>query len=250
MPDLLRQLLELPGLGWILATTFVAGGVYGFAGFGSALIFMPVAAALVPPEIAVAAFSVSAASSLVTVVPRALRDADTRGLAVMIAGAVLAAPAGLWVLRRGDVEALRWGVVLVAAVTLAALVSGWRHALRPGVAARAGIGAATGFVGGATGLMGPVMILFQLSGRDSAARNRATVLVFLTFTTALLLPLMTLQGMLTPRAVLLGLAMTVPYGLGARLGAWLFQPDREGLYRTAAYVIIAIAIAAGLPVRD
>jgi uncharacterized membrane protein YfcA len=78
MLDGVSAALAHPGLIWVLVTVFVAGVVYGFAGFGSALIFMPVGVAVMTAAGAVAAFSLSALVSLVTVVPRAWRQADQR----------------------------------------------------------------------------------------------------------------------------------------------------------------------------
>ncbi len=252
MPDTLAQPLlqtfALPGLGWLIAITLVAGVVYGFAGFGAALVFMPVASAFIPVEMAVAAFAVSALASLVTVVPRAWGQADRRAVVLMIAVASLTLPLGLWILRSNDVTTMRWVVLGVASVTLVALISGWRYSARPTTAARAGVAAATGIVGGASGLVGPIMVLFQLGGQDSIARSRANSLVFLTLTGLAVAPLMALQGMLTPGAVALGLLLILPYGAAARLGQAMFNPDRQGLYRGVAYGIIAVAILMGLPI--
>ncbi|TMM54263.1 sulfite exporter TauE/SafE family protein [Sulfitobacter sabulilitoris] len=250
MPDIAAQTLALPGLVWVVAITLVAGIVYGFAGFGAALVFMPVASVFVPVEVAVAAFSVSALASLVTVVPRAWAQADRPATLWMIGCATLTAPLGIWVLRTTDVATLRWGLLIVVAVTLLALMTGWRYSTRPGRMTRAGVGLGTGFLGGATGLLGPIVILFQLSGGDTVARSRANTLVFLTVTSLLLLPFMALQGILSPEAVALGLVLLVPYGLGARIGQGLFDPARETLYRNCAYCIIAAAIVLGLPLWD
>ncbi|MFZ5964641.1 TSUP family transporter [Thalassococcus sp. BH17M4-6] len=250
MPDLLAQTLALPGLSLLIGVVFVAGVVYGFAGFGAAMVVMPVAAMLLPIEMAVAAFNVSALSSLVTVVPRALPQIDRRGTMIMILSAAVSASLGIWVLRVADVTLLRWAVVGVCAITLVALLAGWRYATRPTPRTRAAVGFASGFVGGATGLMGPVMVLFQLAGRDSVATSRATAVVFLTLTSLLLLPLMAAQGLLTGTAVMLGIVLLVPYGAGTRVGQALFQPQRERFYRAVAYVIIAAAILSGLPLWD
>ncbi len=250
MPDLLAQSLALPGLWALVGTVFVAGIVYGFAGFGAALVFMPLGSALLPIEVAVAAFAVSALSSFVTVVPRAWSLVDKGGVAVMVFCAAISASLGLWVLRVADLTALRWAVIAVTAVTLIALVAGWRYRTRPTLATRSAVGFATGFVGGATGLLGPVMVLFQLAGSDSIATSRATALVFLTVTSLLLLPLMAIQGMLTPPAVALGLIFLLPYGAGTRLGAALFQPGLERFYRIVAYFVILAALVLGLPLWD
>lgn len=248
MTDAVSAVLALPGLWGLIAVVTVAGIVYGFAGFGSALIFMPVASALIPVPMAIAAFSLSGLASLVTVIPRAWAEVDRRAVLWMIAVAIPAAALGVRVLRISDADAIHWAVIAVAATTLVALIGGWRLKAEPSLATRAAIGGAAGFVGGATGLNGPVLVLFQLAGRDGIARSRALTLVFLTSTSLIFLPLLALQGLLTPEAVILGLALLVPYGIGTRIGHALFRPDAEGLYRGAAYAIIGAAILLGLPI--
>ena len=250
MPEIVLAALDTAGLGWLILTTIVAGVVYGFAGFGAALIFMPVAVIFLPPAVAIAAFSVSALSSFVTVYPRALPLVDRKAVTVLILSAAAAASLGFWVLRMVDVTVIRWIVVTICAVTLAALIAGWRYAVTPSLTTRIAIGCATGFVGGVSGLLGPIMVLFQLAGRDAITTSRATTVVFLTTTSLLLLPLMFLQGLLTPTAVMLGLLLLVPYGVGSLLGQALFKPRWERFYRTAAYGIIAAATLMGLPLWD
>jgi len=234
----------------LFATVFIAGVVYGFAGFGAALIFVPVAARVVPLEVGIAAFNISAIVSLFTVVPQAWGIVDRRALMWQIGMACLAASAGIYVLKVGDVTWLRWCVIAVTTTTLIALISGWRYKATPGPMTRAGVGLGAGFLGGATGLLGPVVVIFQLAGQDSAARNRATTLVFLTVTSVLLLPLMALQGLITWAVVPLGLAMMIPYGLGTWVGRLMFVPSLQRWYRATAYGLIAFAVILGLPLLD
>jgi len=248
MLEILTQTLDTPGLLAVVVITIVAGIVYGFAGFGAALVFMPVATAYIPVEMAVAAFAVSALASLVTVVPRAWTQADRPNLSMMIGVATLTLPIGLWILRTNDVTVMRWAVLSVTTITLIALISGWRYTAQPTINARIGVAGATGLVGGATGLVGPIMVLFQLSGQDGVARSRANTLVFLTATGLLTAPLMAVQGMLTPEAVALGLLLILPYGLAARIGQSLFDPEKQALYRKVAYGIIGASILMGLPI--
>jgi len=250
MFDGLTSALAVPGLVWVLAVTLVAGVVYGFAGFGAALIFMPVAVIFLDPPLAVAAFSVSAIISLVTVVPRAWRECDRPATIQLIIAASVTASAGLYGLANFDVTLVRWLVLAVTTITLLALVAGWRRQTEATTQARLGIGGATGLVGGLTGLMGPIVVLFQLSSSDGAGRSRANTIVFLTVTSILLLPLMALQGVLTVASVWLGLILLPAYGIGTLVGQKLFTPGSEGLYRTVAYGIIAAAIILGLPVWE
>lgn len=250
MLDLLALALAQPGLGWVVCITIVAGIVYGFAGFGSALVFMPVATIFWTPELAVATFSLSALASLVTLVPRAWGQIDKPSVLTMIGFAALSAPVGIYLLRTSDVTHIRWAVMGVSAVTLAALLSGWRQKVSGLRRTQAGVGVATGFVGGATGLVGPVMLLFQLSGSDPVARVRANSLVFLTLSSLSLLPSMAAQGILSTQALVLGVLLLVPYGVGSKLGQAMFIPRFEAYYRNIAYGIIGLAILMGLPIWD
>jgi len=248
MPDLLHSVLVLPGLPVLLLASLMAGLIYGFAGFGAALVFMPLASAVVSPALAVAGLSVAALASVVTVVPKALPQIDRGATGLMLLAGLIAAPLGIAVLHHADPGVLRWGVASVVAVTWVALASGWRRGAGDGPGMRAAVGAACGLVGGATGLTGPVVILFHLSGSDSAAKVRASTMVFLTFLSLGLLPLMALQGLLGPQAITVGLVLLVPYGIGCRIGQALFRPGREHLYRRVALALIAVSVIAGLPV--
>ncbi|WP_375172749.1 sulfite exporter TauE/SafE family protein [Pseudooceanicola sp.] len=250
MPDWLPEGVSALGLAVLLFTVFVSGVVYGFAGFGAALIFVPVAARVVPLEIAIAAFTVSAVSSLVTVVPKAWRDVDRAAVTWQILCACISASLGILVLRTVDVTWLKWAMVALIALTLVALVAGWRLRAAPTRVTQGVVGLLAGFCGGALGLLGPPVVIFQLAGPDGAARSRAMTLVFLTVTSVLILPLMALQGVVTWAVLPLGLLLTLPYGAGTWVGHLLFRPEFERLYRGAAYSLIALAVVLGLPVFD
>ncbi|WP_299967297.1 sulfite exporter TauE/SafE family protein [uncultured Roseobacter sp.] len=242
------DVIALPGLVWVLAATFAAGLVYGFTGFGAALIYMPVATAFVAPPLAMGAFGLSALASFVTLVPQAWQQADRPNTLLMIGAAILCAPLGIWILRTTDVTVIRWVLSGITAGTLVMLMAGWRYHTVPTKSLRAGIGAAAGVMMGSVGLNGPLVILFQLGGQDSIARSRANTVLFLTITSLSLLPLMMLQGIIGMEAFWLGLLLLLPYAGGTLLGRALFDPEREALYRRSAYMVVAAAVVIGLPV--
>lgn len=230
-----------------LAACVAAGLVYGFAGFGAALVAVPALAALYSPADAVGIFALSALASLVTVVPRAWREADRPAVAQLLVGAAVTLPIGLYVLRTAPTEVLRWAISLLVLGTVAALVTGWRRGGADGAPARVAVGAATGLVGGATGLTGPVVVLFQLSGRDGAERVRANIALFLSLLSVLMLPLLVITHVLGSRQAALGLILLPVYALATAAGQAMFRPGNERLYRVVAYAIVAAAGVAGLP---
>ena len=250
MQDLVLQTLALPGLWAVLMAVALAGLVYGFAGFGAALIFTPIAVAVIPPEMAIAAFSLSALVSLFTVVPGAVVDANLRVTLIMIGAAILAAPLGVYALRVADTDVVRWVVAVIVLGTLAALLRGWRFQTAPSMGGRAAIGAGAGVMGGMTGLNGPIVILFQLAGGDSARVARANLIIFLTVTSISFLPQLWVQGLLTVEALYLGILMMPVYAVTTWLGKILFSPGREDIYRSVAYVIIGLSGLMALPIWE
>ncbi|MEO0700675.1 MAG: sulfite exporter TauE/SafE family protein [Pseudomonadota bacterium] len=246
MPEALSAALALPTLPGLLAVTLVAGVVYGFAGFGAALIFLPIATTLVDPVVAIAAFSVAALSSLVTLIPRSWAECDRPVTLLMIGASTLTLPVGIYLLRILDQQVVQIAISLVAAATLILLISGFRLPVRPGATSSTAVAGAAGVVGGATGLLGPIVILFNLASGDDARRVRANTMVFLTIGSLFVIPQMALQGLIAGSSLWLGALMLPTYAIGGLLGRRLFNPACESLYRNVAYTIIALAVLVGL----
>lgn len=250
MPEGLSLALATPGLAFVLGALFLSGLVYGFAGFGAALIFIPLASIFVPPQLAVGMMAISAIGSAITVLPRAWRQADKARVLWMLFPAFLALVPGIWILRHFDVLPLRWLICGVIVISLAAMSLGWRRKLTPTRAALAGLGAGAGFVGGITGLTGPLIILFNLSGNEPVTITRANTLSFLTTLGVLTIPQLALQGVVTGPALWLG-AVSIPvYMAAAALGQRLFNPDWQRAYRLLGYGVIGGAVLVGLPLWD
>jgi len=248
MLDGIALAFATPGLFWVIFVTFMAGLVYGFVGFGAALIFMPLATIVLPPGLAVVSLQISALISVLTVLPAAYRDADRPQMWSLLVASLIAAPFGVWALATLPGDLIRWSVSVIVAVTLAGLMSGLRYRTRPGLATLASVGGAAGAMGGATGLNGPMVILFQLGGQASARQVRGTMICFLTLNSLFVIPYMIYAGIMTWPAVWLGLLLIAPYGAGTLLGKSLFSPRLEGIYRRTAYAIIGLAVILGLPI--
>lgn len=254
MPEALDLALATPGLGWVIAVAMLAALVYGFAGFGSALIFMPLATIFLPPPLAIAAFSLSAMGSLVTVIPGAWKAADKRATLMMVAMSILFMPVGIFLLRVAPEVTIRTAVCVLTLVTLAALLSGWKVPVPQtgrggnGRALQLGVGALAGVTGGSTGLNGPPVILFNLGTDQPVAVTRGNLACFLTLNSLFMMPMMWVQGLVDGRAFFLGLILLGPYALGGFLGTRLFRPGAAGVYKAVAYVLIGVAGVMGLPV--
>lgn len=233
---------------FLAIVSFAVGLLYGFVGFGPALIFIPVAALSVPVETAILWMAMFGLTSSVVVLPRALRECDRGALLWQLLPALIALPFGTALLHVVPKAPLTLVISLVVLITLAALLSGWRLKAPPKPPALATVGMGAGLLGGATGLTGPLIILVQLAGTDTPARIRANTMAFLTILGAALLPSLALNGLFRMEAALSGLLLAPLYMVGTRTGAVLFTPERARLFRVIAYSVIALAGVAGLPI--
>ncbi|MHC0053154.1 sulfite exporter TauE/SafE family protein [Actibacterium sp. D379-3] len=250
MPEGLALALQTGGLPVLLLVNLLAGVVYGFAGFGAALVFIPLASIFVPPQIAVGIMAVTALGSAVTVLPRAWRQADRPRVLWMLVPAFLTLVPGIWLLRSMDVLPLRWLISGLILLSLAAMTLGWRRRMAPNRAALAAVGGAAGFIGGLTGLTGPVVILFNLAGDEPVVTTRANTLSFLTLLGVLMIPQLAAQGVVTGRVLWLGLLAAPVYMAGTMIGQAVFNPAYQKVYRLLGYGVITGAVVVGLPLWD
>jgi len=243
-----QDALAFDGLIWLVVATLVAGTVRGFSGFGTAMIYMPVAGAFLSPVWALITILVFDLIGPLPNVPRALRDGRVREAGLLGLGALISLPVGLWLLVRIDPTIFRWGVSVVALILLGVLLSGWRYEKPVTRPLAFGIGSLGGFLGGISGLAGPPVIIFYMSSKQTIAAIRANILLYLLFVDIFALAIFAGSDQLRLTPVLIGALLIVPYTIGNVAGAAVFNPDKEKLYRVIAYVIIAASAIRGLPV--
>ena len=252
MPDAfgpaLDAALAVPGLGWLALTVFVAGAVRGFSGFGTALVFMPVAALFVPPVWALVTLALMDVFGPLPNLPRAFRTADRPDLARLLVTTLVGLPLGLMVLTAVSADVFRIAVSVLTFAMLAILIGGLRYPGRLGPGLVMGTGGLAGFLGGAAGLPGPPVILLYMASPNPAPVVRASIMAYLFLFDMLLLIFLALRGEMTGAPVALGLMMALPNLAGNLVGALIFRPGLEKAYRATAYTIIAGSALMGLPV--
>ncbi len=245
MPDLFGQ--SPTGLAVITFAATLGGIVRGFSGFGTALVFLPLATPFLGPFGALIGLTIMDIFGPLPNLRRAWRAVDRGDLARLLLGCALVLPVGLWVLTQVEPEVFRYAVSFLALFMLAILILGLRYQGRVRRAMVTAIGGAAGFLGGVAGLPGPAVILFYMSRPLPVEVIRATILLFLFGFDFLIFGFLSILERVTLDSVILGLALSVPNLLGNWLGGWLFNPEKEKLYRAAAYVVIALAALSGLP---
>src|SRR3979411_287248 len=111
----------------ICAIAFVSGTARGFSGFGSALIFMPLASSIAGPRLVAALLLIIDFVSAAPLLPNAWKQADRKATAVMVFGALIGVPVGTYFLSRLEPVTTRWIISGFVFALLLLLLSGWRY---------------------------------------------------------------------------------------------------------------------------
>lgn len=248
MLDAIQSALQTEGLIWLILAVLVAGVVRGFSGFGSAMIIMPVASSVLSPVEAVIFLVSAEVLGPLPNLPNSYRNGAPRDIGLMILGAALMLPVGLWCLSVMEPAAFGWIISAVILLLLVLMMTGWRYR---GVLTRPikfMTGCLSGFMTGFSGIPGPPVIMLYMASTLPVKVIRANFNMYLVAVDLILFPTLWLTGQLQWPIVLLGLLAGIPYLAANVVGARLFNPEAERFFRLVAYGVIAASALLGLPI--
>jgi uncharacterized membrane protein YfcA len=234
----------------ICAIALVSGTARGFSGFGSALIFMPLASSVAAPRLVAALLLVIDFIAAAPLLPDAWRQADRKATAVIVAGAFVGVPIGTWCLSRFDPVTTRWIISCFVGALLLLLLSGWRYRGKDHAALSVGIGGLAGFCSGLAQTGGPPIVGYWLGRPIGPVIARANILLFFGASDFFSLVSYAVAGLITPDSIWFSLLVGPVYGIGVWFGSQLFGRASEKLFRAICYALIAAAAIVGLPALD
>ena len=235
---------------WIIFAALMAGLVRGFSGFGTAMVFLPIASQYLTPFEAIASLAIMEFFGTFAVMRKSWSDADKLDLARLVVGMTIVTPFALLLLAKVGADFYRYSVSILSLFLLVLIGSGIRYKGKLNPLVIFSVGGLGGLTGGLTGIPGPPVILLYIASSHPISVIRANNLLFLYFFDVCVVLIFALSGVLTLKIFLLGTILALPNFLGNFIGAKLFDPEKTNQYRMFAYIIIAIAAISGLPFWD
>jgi hypothetical protein len=234
----------------ICMIAFISGTSRGFSGFGSALIFMPLASSMASPRLVAALLLIIDFIGALPLLPNAWRLADRKATAVIVTGALVGVPIGTLLLTRLDPVTTRWIISGFVLALLLLLLSGWRYHGRDHVTLSVGIGALSGFCSGLAQTGGPPIVGYWLGRPVASEIARANIMLFFGASDFFSVVSYAATGLINREAILLSLLVGPVYAIGIRAGSLLFGRASDAIFRGICYVLIALAVLFGLPALD
>ncbi|MBM3533017.1 MAG: sulfite exporter TauE/SafE family protein [Alphaproteobacteria bacterium] len=238
--DLMAAEAARPGFAWVALAMLVTGVVRGLVGFGAAMILVPILAVVMGPTMAVPLLTVIDGLATLPLFVAATRQCRWREIVPLTIAAVAALPAGIATLVYIEPETLRLGISVTILLLVAVIASGWRYHGSPSLPLTLGVGASSGALGGATGMIGPPVILFWLGGQNDAALVRANINAFFGLMIVATAIAYWIGGLLTQEVLAASLLLAPIYGVAVWAGARGFRHTSDVLYRRFAFALITM----------
>lgn len=229
-------------------TAAVAGLARGFSGFGAALIFVPIASALVGPKIAAPLLLITDGIVAAPMVWSNWQRADRREVSFMAIGCLIGIPLGTLILSQLDAFTLRWGIVGMVSVLLLLLLSGWRYRGPQGPLVSAAVGAMSGLCSGLAQIGGPPVVAYWLGLNREPITMRASTILFFAFGSVLGAISYGYSGLISPQILILALLLLPGYAVAMVMGSRMFGLAAPETYRKICFLLIAMALVVSLPV--
>src|SRR5258708_27158755 len=107
---------------FLVGSAFIAGLARGFSGFGSALIFIPLASSIIGAKLASPLLLVIDFVAAAPLIRNGWQQADRRDVGTMLLGSLVGVPIGAWALQRLDGLTVRRMIVALVVPLLALLM--------------------------------------------------------------------------------------------------------------------------------
>ncbi len=232
---------------WAAAfVTLLAGFMRGFIGMGSGMLMAPLFAILFGPLETVVMIIILELAVSFQLFPAVRRHIQWPVVAQMFGGALVCLPLGTWILVAVDPDLMTRLISTVVLLFVLALMTGWRYhgAKRPAITV--GVGMLSGTLMGATSLGGPPVMMYLLSGPDSAQSNRANFIGFFALCLVCLLALMLWRELLLTSAVTRSVLLLPVFAVGTWVGSHYFHKSADGTYRKIALAVLLLVALFGL----
>lgn len=232
--------LPILSLGLCALAAFIAAFVRGLAGFGMAILLVPLIGLVIPPGEAVVVSNML--GLLIGLVgARQVWNAGEKSAGVIGGTAMLLTPAGLLVLFATPPEVARVLIALVAIIAFVMVLLPARPGYAPGAVETGLTGAAAGLLTGFAGMPGPPVVPYYLRRPISRVVARASMLtVFLLTSIASTVAALAL-GLASWRDAFFALFLFGPVLAGNYLGSLAFGKVSDPLWRGFVGFLLAMS---------
>ena len=223
-----------------LAVLLLASCVQGVTGFGFAVVSVPLLAAIVGLDQAIAISSILGVCTSAEIARCSGGDVRRPVVRSVLTGTLLGLPVGAAVVLLVDTRSLTVVTGVVVLAVSIALLRGWEVPCDGPFGQRVS-GVLSGALGACTGMTGPPVVLALRGAELEPAETRATLAVTLGTAGVLVLALRAVTGHVPVAALPVAAAGLPLVWMGNRCGRWVFTKATPAAYSTAVVALLGLS---------
>lgn len=160
---------------FLVAVTAVGGFVRGSLAFGGTLLMVPLFVLVLDPAEAILIGLILDVVVGLPLLPPLISAVNWKQVSPVMAGYLVTAPLGAFVLYYTDPDIIRIAIAMVVVISGLLLLTGWGFRGRPTIPGSVAVGGTSGFFGTAAGIGGPILVLYLVAGKATARETRANM---------------------------------------------------------------------------
>jgi uncharacterized membrane protein YfcA len=223
---------------------FFASFTFGTAGFGFALVSVPLLSLVATPKLVVPLAVVYGFAINFFLFLRFRQHIDWPKLWPLVVGIAPGVPVGIYTLKHAEdvvIRKLLGSVIIVYALWGLLMRAERRYAVSRFWGLLAGFGG--GLLGGASAMSGPPAIIYVSLNQWDKNLSRATLQSYFLITGAFLILGLAIEEILTFRVLRFSLLYLPPTALGGMMGYWVFKKISTRLFhRVILFLLLLIGI--------
>lgn len=222
------------------AGVLIASVLRGFTGFGFGLAAVPILSLALPPTQVVPLVVALQVAIGILGVRKAVGECDWRSVGMLSPGLLTGIPLGLAILTTLPSDPVRLVIGIMIAVSVWVLSRGIQLPANPSWSISFGTGLTSGVISGLASMGGPPVIVYFLALGHSAARMRATSIVYFLLTGVVSFVMMSFRGLITREILTWTIAAVPIMAAGSYVGTWLFHRAKPRHHRLVALGTLSV----------
>lgn len=233
-----------------LFVIFLAGLTQGLAGFGFALVTVPIMIIFLSPKIVVPIVIILGTLITIVISFKARKWVDLKRFYPLTIAGIVGVPLGTYLLIILDVSVLKASIGSAIILLAVAFLGGFKKKIKNEKLALAPVGFISGLLQGSISISGPPVALFFTNQGVKKQIFRANLIGYLMVLYLATIPVFVLGGLITVAVVKYAILFLPAMIFGAITGIKLARRIEEKFFRNIALIIITIlglfSIASGL----
>ena len=216
----------------------LAGFLRGLTGFGFALVAVPIVSTLVEPQIVVPMILIHGTVTSIPLLIHARHEMQPLHIWPLMAGSIIGAPFGSYLLLVLDADILRLLIGIVAFGFAVLFAIGFSHKIAHERIAFVPVGFLSGLLNGSSSLAGPPVILFFANQGIPPMVFRANILALFFATNIATISAFIIGGLFSTDAFLLSFVFGPSLIIGTTIGARYSRRVNVRLFRNIALTVV------------